>query len=95
VFQSIHDLSHPGTKAMVKLIAQRFVWPGIQKYFRTWARTCQACQRSKVSRHTVTPVGDFTLPTTRFLHVHIDHIGVTICGGVDVNMQKDNHTNIS
>jgi hypothetical protein len=72
---SIHDLSHPGTKTTAKFIAHRFVWPGIQKDCCTWARACQACQLSKVSRHTVTPVGDFTLPPARFLHVHIDLIG--------------------
>jgi cleavage and polyadenylation specificity factor subunit 1 len=75
VFQSIHDLSHPGTKVTSKLVAQRFVWPGIQKDCRTWARACQACQCSKVSRHTVTPLGDFTTPPARFLHVHIDLVG--------------------
>jgi hypothetical protein len=67
VFQSVHDLSHPGTKVTAKLVAQRFRWPGMQKDCRTWEQVCQACQRSKVSRHTVTPVGDFTLPATRFL----------------------------
>jgi hypothetical protein len=51
VFQSVHDLSHTGTKATAKLVAQRFVWPGVQKDCRTWARACLACQRSKVSRH--------------------------------------------
>jgi cleavage and polyadenylation specificity factor subunit 1 len=60
VFQSDHDLSHAGTKATAKLVPQRFVWPGVQKDCRTWARACQFCQRSKVSRHTVTPLG--TLP---------------------------------
>jgi transposase InsO family protein len=65
------DLSHPGTKAAASLVAQHFVWPGVQDC-RTCARTCQAGQRSKVSRHTVTPVGDFTMPATRFLHVHTD-----------------------
>jgi hypothetical protein len=50
VFQSVHDLSHPGTKATARL------WPGIQKDCRNWARACQACQRSKSSRHIVTPV---------------------------------------
>jgi hypothetical protein len=28
---------------------QRCVWPGVQKYCRTWARACQSCQRSKIS----------------------------------------------
>jgi hypothetical protein len=75
VFQSVHDLSHPGTKATAKMVAQRFVWSGVQKDCRTWARACQACQRSKVSRHTVTPVGDLTLPAARFMHIHIDLVG--------------------
>jgi hypothetical protein len=75
VFQSIHGLSRPRTKATAKLIAQRFVWSGLQKDCRTWARTCEACQRSKISRHTVNPVGDFTLLTARFLHVHVDLVG--------------------
>jgi hypothetical protein len=72
VFQFVHELSHPGTKARARLVAQHFVWPGIQKDCRTWARACQPCQRSKVSRHTTTPVSDFTLPAARFLHIHID-----------------------
>jgi len=33
------------------------------------------CQRSKVSCHTITPVGNFTLPPARFLHIHIDIVG--------------------
>jgi cleavage and polyadenylation specificity factor subunit 1 len=75
VFQSVHNLSHPGTKATTKLIAQRFVWPGVQKDWGTWARSCQACQRSKISHHTLTPLGDFTPTPARFLHVHIDLVG--------------------
>jgi transposase InsO family protein len=67
-------MSHPGTKATAKLVA-RFVWPGMQKYCPAWARVCQACQRSKDSSHTVTPLWDFTLPAARFLHVHIDLVG--------------------
>jgi hypothetical protein len=74
VFQSVHDLSHPGTKATAKLDA-RFVWPVMQKGCCARARVCQACQCFKVSRHTVTPVGEFTLQAARFLHVHIDLVG--------------------
>jgi cleavage and polyadenylation specificity factor subunit 1 len=70
VFQSVHDLSHPGIKATAKLVALRLVWPGM-KDCRTRARVCQACQRSKVCRHTFTPVGDFALTAAHFLNVHI------------------------
>jgi cleavage and polyadenylation specificity factor subunit 1 len=75
VFQSVQDLSHPGTKAMAKLVAQRFICPGVRKDCRTWARASQPCQRSKISRHMVTPLGNFTPPAARFLHVHTDLIG--------------------
>jgi cleavage and polyadenylation specificity factor subunit 1 len=57
-----------------RAVLQRFVWQGIQKDCRAWARACQPCQRCKVSRHTVTPLRDFTLPAAHFLHVHIDLI---------------------
>jgi hypothetical protein len=66
VFQSVHELSHPGTKATARLVAQRFVWPGRQKDCRTWARACQAYQCSKVSRHTVTV-------TSRYLQQFLAH----------------------
>jgi len=75
IFNSLHSLSHPRIKAMAKLLSQRFVWPAIQKDCHTWARACQPCQRSKVSRHTITPVGNYTLPPACFLHVHIDIVG--------------------
>jgi hypothetical protein len=32
VFQSVHDLSHPGTKPTARLVAKHFVCPSIQKY---------------------------------------------------------------
>jgi hypothetical protein len=75
VFPSVHDLSHPGIKATTKLIAERFMWPGVQKDCRTWARACQSCQHSKVSRLTVTPLSYFTPPAARLLHVHVDLVG--------------------
>jgi cleavage and polyadenylation specificity factor subunit 1 len=74
VFNFLHSLSHPGIKATAKLVS-RFVWPAIQKDCRTWARACQPSQHSKISRHTITPVGNFTLPPARSLHIHIELVG--------------------
>jgi hypothetical protein len=37
--QFVHDLSHPGTKAMAKLVGERSVWPRMQDCY-TWARAC-------------------------------------------------------
>jgi len=75
VFYSLRGLGHLGTRATAKLISQRFVWPGVQKDCCAWAQACQSCQRSKISRHTTIPLGDFTLPTSWFQHVHIDIVG--------------------
>lgn len=75
VFDSLHSLSHPGPNATAKLISQRFVWPGIRKDCRDWAKACLACQRSKVSRHVSAPLDTFDVPTARFQEVHIDLVG--------------------
>lgn len=75
VFQTLHQLSHPGAKSTIKLITERFVWPSVRKDCRDWVKSCLACQRSKVFRHTSAPLGGFTLPEARFSEVHIDLVG--------------------
>lgn len=71
-FNTIHGLSHPGVKATVKSVTQRYVWPSVRTDCRDWARSCIQCQRSKISRHVAAPTGKFTLPSSRFEHVHMD-----------------------
>lgn len=71
-FESIHRLSHPGVKATVKLVTQRYVWPSVKSDCREWARNCVECQRSKISRHVSSPIGTFSPPSARFEHVHLD-----------------------
>lgn len=75
VFDIIHNLSHPGAKATAKLVALRFVWPGIQKDCRTWAQRCNDCQKSKIFRHVTSPLTPFRTPSKRFSHVHMDIVG--------------------
>jgi len=75
VFESLHNLSHPGIKASARLVSQRFVWPKVQQDCRIWARACQLCQRAKVSRHVHSPLGTFNPPSARFRHIHVDIIG--------------------
>lgn len=75
VFHSLHDLSHPGTRASRQLISSRFVWPGMQKDIAEFVRACIPCQRSKVHRHTKSPFASLPLPDSRFKHVHIDLVG--------------------
>ncbi|KRY45214.1 Pro-Pol polyprotein [Trichinella britovi] len=40
-----------------------------------WTRSCLTCQRTKVHRHTKTPLEIFTVPDRRFDHVHVDIVG--------------------
>ena len=75
IFDSLHGLSHPGIKASATLVSSRFVWPNVQKDCRTWARSCAACQRAKVTRHVQAPLGHYAPVSNRFQHVHIDLIG--------------------
>ncbi|BHF60865.1 hypothetical protein SprV_0100383400 [Sparganum proliferum] len=46
VFSSLHNLSHPGSRATDKLVSDRFVWPGMHKDLKAWTRACIPCQRS-------------------------------------------------
>ena len=75
VFDKLHSLSHPGVRATRRLLTARFVWPNINKDVTHWSRTCQQCQRSKVHRHTTTPLSTFASPDARFDHVHVDLVG--------------------
>ncbi|GFT32760.1 transposon Tf2-6 polyprotein [Trichonephila clavipes] len=75
IFNQLHNLSHPGVKATQKLISSRFVWKNLNRDCALWCKSCTQCQRSKVSRHTKSPVGTFPLPSARFWNVHIDVVG--------------------
>ncbi|GFV69567.1 transposon Tf2-11 polyprotein [Trichonephila clavipes] len=75
VFSAMHNLSHPGICRSVHLMKQRFVWPSISSDVAKWARHCLACQKSKIHRHTRSPLSSFQEPSQRFDHVHLDLIG--------------------
>jgi hypothetical protein len=75
VFEALHNLSHPGVQPTVRLVTQRFVWPGVRKDCRRWAKACLQYQRNKVHRHTSAPLAEFKPPSARFRHVHLDLVG--------------------
>ncbi|GFT44604.1 transposon Ty3-G Gag-Pol polyprotein [Trichonephila clavipes] len=71
IFEHLHNLSHPGIAATTKLICSRYVWPCMKKQIKTWVRGCDKCQRSKVQRHTKSPLGTFFYTRcTFFPHSH-------------------------
>ncbi len=57
------------------LVASRFSWRGLAKDVRDWVRSCVACQRPKVHKHTKAPISTFPLPDVHFTHVHVDLVG--------------------
>lgn len=75
VFNSVHNLSHPGTRATTKAVMDRYIWPGAAKDCSAWVRTCLQCQTCKVQRHTKSPAGTYQPPDHRFEHVNVDIVG--------------------
>ncbi|CAB0010179.1 unnamed protein product, partial [Nesidiocoris tenuis] len=75
VFQQLHGIAHPGTRASAKMIADRFVWPQMRADIAKWVRQCNNCQLSKVQRHEKTPLVRFLLPDERFSTIHMDIVG--------------------
>ncbi|KFD72822.1 hypothetical protein M514_14726 [Trichuris suis] len=74
VFESLHNLFHPGFRETSRMVREKYVWPSMKKDCAQWARACIPCQQSQVHRHTCSPLGRFMLPSTRFAHVHTDII---------------------
>ncbi|KAL1129531.1 hypothetical protein AAG570_012476 [Ranatra chinensis] len=70
--QSSWNTGH--TQTYESAMAQRYFWPSMNADVARWTRACIPCQRSKVGRHTVAPIGVFP-PAGRFEHVHLDIIG--------------------
>ncbi|GFT01891.1 transposon Ty3-I Gag-Pol polyprotein [Nephila pilipes] len=75
IFNNLQALSHPGIRASLKLIAERYVWQSMRQDVTLWARKCLQCQRAKVSRHTRSEIGKFESPSSRFENVHINLVG--------------------
>lgn len=75
IFNTLHNMAHPGAKATRKLIADRFVWQNMNRDIMKWSRSCLNCQQSKVQRHTKSSLGHFKGPSHRFRHINIDIIG--------------------
>ena len=68
-------MSHPGIRATRRLVTARFVWPQINRDVGQWTRSCLSCQRSKVNKHTSTPLATFAPPSARFDIIHLDLVG--------------------
>lgn len=75
IFNTFHNLSHPGTRASTNLIRKKFIWPSLNKDVRSWAKNCIQCQRAKVTKHIRNPVGNYKITSKRFDEIHVDLVG--------------------
>ena len=75
IFNLIHNLSHPGARSTCKLVSARFVWNGLNRDVRRGTQTCNACQQSKIHRHTTAPLQKCDIPDHRFTEIHVDIVG--------------------
>lgn len=75
IMETIHGLSHPGRRATLKLISDRFVWPNMRNHVAKFTRECIQCQKSKVHRHNQAALGTICPPNGRFEHINVDIIG--------------------
>jgi Integrase zinc binding domain len=75
IFNAIYGLAHPGIRASRRLIASRFVWPNLVKDVAAWCKSCQQCQRAKVTVQPAAAAQPIPVPLARFSHVHVDLVG--------------------
>ena len=55
IFQHVHGLAHPGSRATRRLISARYVWSHLARDVTAWCQQCVACQRAKIHRHVRRP----------------------------------------
>jgi len=75
VFETVHNLAHPGIRASRRMVTSRFIWEGCAKDVVSWVRECQGCNTGKVTVQENTAVQPIPLPSMRFQHVHVDIVG--------------------
>ena len=94
LFTQLHGLSHPGIRATQRLVTSKYVWPNMNADIRKRTHACLACQQSKVHVHTMSPIGRFRPPDSRFAHVHVDLAGPlpTVNGHTDLLTCVDRFT---
>ena len=72
VFQALHGIAHPGTRATRRLISAQVVWHGMASDLAAWCRSWQECHRAKVTKQPASPIQPIPIPQRRFSHVHVD-----------------------
>jgi hypothetical protein len=75
VFDSIHTIAHPGTRATCRLILAWFVWKGMSSDNTAWCKEFQDCNRGKVTSQPAAYVQPISIPNRSFTHIQLDLVG--------------------
>ena len=75
IFESLHNLAHPGWKATCRLIGSRYYWLSLKSDVKRWCEECVRCQACKIGRHVCRPLVKLPMPSQRFTNIHIDIFG--------------------
>jgi transposase InsO family protein len=65
-------VTHPGVRRTHDLIDLHYWWPGMKKDVESYVNSCDPCQRRKVSREFVAPLGDVQQPSAPFEVISMD-----------------------
>lgn len=80
-YKATHEISHPSIRTTKRMICNKYFWKSMNKDITEWTKSCMNCQKSKIQRHTISPLGSFGR-SDRFEHLHIDIVGpLTYCKG--------------
>lgn len=71
VYNVVHGLAHPGRRATIRMVRDRYFWPKMKSDLVKWQKACHKCQLVKINRHTKSALGKFPL-SNRLEHVHTD-----------------------
>ena len=71
----MRNIAHPGTQATRRLISSRVVWHGMAFDMAAWCRSCQQCQRAKVTKQPAAAIKPIPIPQRRFSYMHMDLVG--------------------
>jgi hypothetical protein len=75
LFDNTHNISHPSHNTTLKLINDKFVFPHMSSTIKEWCKACIPCQKSKIIRHTRSPISNIQPKSDKFSQVHIDIVG--------------------
>ena len=75
IFNTYHNLSHPGQKSTVKLVSDRYYWPNLGPQVAQWVKECKGCQEVKHTARIKPPMKPIPVTADRFSDILVDVVG--------------------